>query len=96
MVEVVNMRWQKKRKKKLRQDAGSERTVTRFLLFPKCIDYEYRWLETATWRQRLVLARSQYRDSIIKHNYLKWIDVYWDPTDVTNSEVFMGFNMKQG
>lgn len=28
---------------------GQPRIVTKFLIFPKCIGAEWRWLETTTW-----------------------------------------------
>lgn len=37
--------------KKTRPSSGSTRRVTKFLCFPKRIDGETRWLETATWEE---------------------------------------------
>jgi len=41
------MRWH-------RQEDGEKRTVTRFLIFPKCIGDEWRWLERATWAEHYI------------------------------------------
>ena len=41
------MRWR-------RLEQGATRTVTRFLWFPVEIDNETRWLERATWEERIV------------------------------------------
>jgi hypothetical protein len=41
------MRWTEKSEPKL----GDKRFQTRFLLFPKTIDIETRWLEIAQWEE---------------------------------------------
>ncbi len=33
---------------------GDTRCKTRFLLFPKCIEGEWRWLVVATWHEEVV------------------------------------------
>lgn len=43
------MRW-KKKNKRYPQDEET-RIITRFLIFPKCIDSQYRWLEIAKIEQ---------------------------------------------
>jgi hypothetical protein len=37
---------------------GDARVVTRFLLLPKGINNEWRWLERATWTERRCLSRT--------------------------------------
>lgn len=50
--EVYDVRWRKKEKKDLAD--GETRIVTRFLLFPKEINNQYRWLEFARIRQSYI------------------------------------------
>lgn len=52
------MRWQAHH-----VEVGDRRTRTGFLLFPKEINGEVRWLEWATWRE---VAKSD------------WIDIEWE------------------
>ena len=44
------MRWRKKQKYYPKDN--EERVVRKFLIFPKCVDHEYRWLEKVKIRQR--------------------------------------------
>lgn len=53
------------------------RTVTRFLLWPKRIHDETRWLETATWTE-------QYETGLIGGD--RWIEHCWDSPAVTKPE----------
>ena len=52
---------------------GDKRIVKRFLLFPKRIKDERRWLETATWEQEYCFYYATYRygDSYC------WVDIRW-------------------
>jgi hypothetical protein len=43
------MRWSVKKKY-----IGMTRIKSGFLLFPKCIEGEWRWLEFAVWRQKYI------------------------------------------
>jgi hypothetical protein len=52
------MRWQIETYHKL------ERTIKTFLLWPVCINYEYRWLETAYIRQTRALTG-------------RWLNIEW-------------------
>ena len=56
------MRWKKNK-------VGDFRIVRRFLLFPRTINYETRWLEFATIKQQW------YRDYC---DDLYWIDYNWE------------------
>ena len=44
------MRWKKYKEDKT--DYNKPRTRKGFLFFPKCLNSEWRWLETACWTQR--------------------------------------------
>lgn len=57
------MRWQSRKQK-----FGDVQIITRFLLFPKCINGEWRWLEKASWRR---LSTRDYN----LNDY--WDDLYW-------------------
>lgn len=46
------MRWKKKDKKY--PEDGATRIITRFLLFPKCIYNQYRWLEIVKIEQSYI------------------------------------------
>lgn len=63
------MRW----KQKPPIEVGRERVITKFLLFPRCIDGVWRWLEKAKVRQ----VRSFFETSggcVIHPNYYwKWV-----------------------
>ena len=37
---------------------GEQRTRRQFLLFPRCIQNEWRWLEHACWREYWQIVRS--------------------------------------
>ena len=63
------MRWKAKRQW---QD-GDKRIRTKFLLFPKKIGDEVRWLETASWIET-------YHDSYMNHedmDFMKWCVDSW-------------------
>ena len=64
------MRWYKKPEKIL-PEKGKKRAITKFLLFPKCIKNEWRWLETATWIQQYKLNINS-----IVYTY-DWFDLEW-------------------
>lgn len=36
---------------------GQTRTRTKFLLFPALCQYEWRWLERATWTEKVITGR---------------------------------------
>lgn len=66
------MKWTAKSKSK-----PTERIITRFLLFPRTIDGETRWLEVARIRQR-------YQLRWLADSYEGWIDSEWiDANDKT-------------
>ena len=50
------MRWPYKSKPVI--ENGAERIVTVFLIFPLCVDWEWRWLELAKIRQKYHKAGS--------------------------------------
>lgn len=57
--------------------AGDERVIRRFLLFPKEIKGEVRWLEWASIRQQL--------NGRTTHDGPEWVDIAW--VDDTPPEV---------
>jgi hypothetical protein len=66
------MRW--KTPKKTLPNYGDKREVTKFLLFPKCMGEEWRWLEKATWTQQYQIFH--YED----YRLGRWVDMnseYW-------------------
>jgi hypothetical protein len=63
------MRWIKKPKPQI----DDTRIVTRFLFFPKCIDGECRWLETAQIKQRYDPGQNGYPPLY----FMEWVDDCW-------------------
>jgi len=62
---------------------GDARYVKKFLLFPKCLSNEWRWLEVATWKEI-----AMYRNNGTTYNYIptlsdkqtvcfKWVAAKW-------------------
>lgn len=65
-----------RRTPKQKPPIGALRTCTAFLVLPKCINNEVRWLEYATWEERRVeLAR--YVEPGIVIPYTTWRAVGW-------------------
>jgi len=58
------MRWKDKEWK-----IGGTRVIKRFLFFPRCVDGEWRWLETVKIQQQLCADRY--------HHGLFWEDISW-------------------
>ena len=54
---------------------GARRTKTKFLLFPKTIENETRWLERTSWKQRYVAYVSRLNDTSMGG---EWIDMEWE------------------
>lgn len=64
------MRWFKRiKKQKTRDYPSKERTILRFLLFPRCIKGEWRWLEFAYIYQVYTI-----NDNGV---YMAWKDMAW-------------------
>lgn len=61
------MRW--KIPKKTHPKCGDKREVIKFLLFPKCMRGEWRWLEKASWTQQYQIFH--YED----YRMGKWVDI---------------------
>jgi len=73
------MRIKKKQRKKQPKE-GATRVKSGFLWLPKYIKGEWRWLETATWKQ--VRMRRWYAvPDVPSHErmqtYLKWVNINW-------------------
>ena len=62
------MKWKEENKE------GKERIVNKFLLIPRCIDSETRWLEKATIKQKLV-KRIDFTGG--GGYWYEWEDVCW-------------------
>ena len=61
--------------------------MPKFLLFPKEINNEVRWLETASWREELVEARwVDNADRWIGDDQKSYVHPYWKPTNFINYE----------
>ena len=63
------MKWMKRERECLR--AGTVRTKSGFLLFPKCINDEYRFFEHATWKEQFhigMIFRTTWWEAI------EWVD----------------------
>lgn len=54
---------------------GDKRIITKFLLFPRCINGETRWLEKATYLQECVLEMGYGSMDYSKHK--AWQDMEW-------------------
>ena len=65
------MRWKKKKEK---TKYGETRIINRFLIFPKTIQDETRWLEKASW-----VERAEYRREELLFSYRLVLN--WDPID---------------
>ena len=59
------MRW-------IQPELGKTRTITKFLIFPKTINGETRWLEKVTYTQ--VVVYNILHDTGIKWKDCKWVD----------------------
>ncbi|UGO51262.1 hypothetical protein PQE72_gp181 [Bacillus phage vB_BanS_Skywalker] len=64
------MRWKSNKP----QHHGQHRHKTKFLLFPKKIGDEWRWLERATYLQKVERIYLGYYDSKLTWEDVKWID----------------------
>ena len=65
------MRWNKPSKPL----AGAERSITRFFFFPKTIENQTCWLETATFIQKCIYYDPYWPDGS-EDNWC-WVDVRW-------------------
>ena len=66
------MRWYKRNVNIHSRNKGDQRCIRRFLLLPRNIDGDVRWLENVWIRQRVI--------DIDPRSYaqkLKWVDVKW-------------------
>ena len=74
------MRW--KWKKKQQPKEGDMRIVGRFLLFPKCLNGEWRWLENAQIQQEYRPTRWFGEDKLPNRREYptiwEWVDVCWN------------------
>lgn len=66
------MRW--KRKLPLHYRIGESRTKNKFLIFPKCINNEWRWLEKTSWIQSVKTKYHGGFDYTVGWKDIRWID----------------------
>ena len=64
------MRWKAKRE----LQHGDKRIRTKFLLLPKKIDYEVRWLEFAKWEERFTAKWYEEDSYIYEWKAFRWLD----------------------
>jgi len=69
------MRW--KHKESIKE--GDIRIKSKYLIIPKCIDKEYRWLEKVTYQQEYtkIYVYEYFIGDILFYYYFKWKDVKW-------------------
>ena len=73
---ITEMRYKlKEPKRKLGYSVGDTRIRRSFLFFPKLIEREWRWLETATWIEIAYEASVLFVSPQVKT--LKWTGVCW-------------------
>lgn len=82
----TQMRWKEKQKKKV--VVGDRRLTKKFLLFPRSVGGESRWLERATIEQECVGRLEEINDPSCDHmhehgcnkvvvNVMEWYDIRW-------------------
>lgn len=59
---------------------GDERTKTAFLIFPKTIRRETRWLERASWLEIYKKVSFCDEDGLYLYTGGKWLECYWIDT----------------
>jgi len=70
------MRWKVKPTPKRKE--GDTRIRKSFLLiFPKCINNEWRWLEPASWEEKLYLGTCSDVEGKSPYACLKWAPTRW-------------------
>ena len=69
------MRYKIKKKPPLKE--GAVRVKSGFLIFPKCIGGEWRWLETALWKQEAVESYDHCHESGMCSVNFKWVNKEW-------------------
>lgn len=58
---------------------GDVRVTTKFLLLPRCINREWRWLEKATYSQRMSTKYCRHHGAV--YEYTDWENVDWLETE---------------
>lgn len=68
------MQWKKKRDNQL----GDTRIVTKFLLIPRCIGGEWRWLQNASYNQeQMFVSETCFVIDGPMSQILKWVSTSW-------------------
>lgn len=60
-----------------RPKEGESRIIEKFLLFPKRVNNETRWLERSRIKQKLIPQFDMFSDDPYSGWYLGWIDMEW-------------------
>lgn len=69
------MRWNSKPRPK--KEEGALRVRRRFLLLPKNIQGEWRWLERAQWTEQGELMCGEYIPGVGMFPTFKWVPIAW-------------------
>lgn len=64
---------------KFGRELGTRRVQTKFLWFPRCIDGEIRWLETASWSET-------WTNNLSMFGVAYWDSVDWEDDHRTHSQ----------
>lgn len=70
------MRWYKK-KYRPEPNLGASRSVRKYLIFPKCVNGQYRWLEMAVYEEQYVEVYYPSRHSPRLIQYKTWAPRRW-------------------
>ena len=76
------MRWKAKKE----PQPGGERVLRKFLLFPRCIKGEWRWLEWAGIHQRMLMTTG-YLEGVGPVPMLRWVNLAWADDSVVVTTV---------
>lgn len=66
--------------RKKHPEINDTRIIKKFLLFPKRIEYETRWLEVASWEEKFTLY---YLPHVLSHGSAFWDSIKWVENDIT-------------
>lgn len=81
--QVVTMKWKSQPKQPVPNPCeGAKRIKIKFLLFPRCINQEWRWLEKAAWEQEYAWVSELKDNNMVLWvmwdvGHFRWIDKRW-------------------
>ena len=70
------MRW---KKDPLKDSIGRVRIINKFLIFPRCINGEWRWLERCNIEQQVIKSEILYDGILVLGHKYTWINRNWFP-----------------